>query len=270
MSSQLKFFGHILRFEKDKPADIYTLQKMIMMISGMPGKSDGGQNANGVGQGICLFSLFSRTKRTMLLISWVRKGNNSIQISLLRIVKRKEISSMLLKNCWSRKGNFFRPFKDWLQLANEMRDLLKRSVIFTWNWFKWRRSCPAGTPFPLQIIVGLLLLCKHICNLHIAKYEACISARKENAHGLSYPNTSCCVLPRGVTCRSIFNVWSLCWWTGSTCRKRITGPSLIFIMFLFKDKGLYLIKVVNVCFWAASILFYSHHIVLDTVLKRLC
>ena len=36
MSSQLKFFGHILRFEKDKPADIYTLQMMIMMISGMP------------------------------------------------------------------------------------------------------------------------------------------------------------------------------------------------------------------------------------------
>ena len=26
MSSQLKFFGHILRFEKDKPADIYKLQ----------------------------------------------------------------------------------------------------------------------------------------------------------------------------------------------------------------------------------------------------
>lgn len=69
MSSQLKFFGHILRFEKDKPADIYTLQMMIMMISGMPGKSDGGQNANGVGQGICLLSLFSRTKRTMPLIS---------------------------------------------------------------------------------------------------------------------------------------------------------------------------------------------------------
>ncbi|CAH3185753.1 unnamed protein product [Porites lobata] len=69
MSNQLKFFGHILRFEKDKPADFYTLQMMIMMISGMPGKSDGGQNANGVGQGICLFSLFSRTKRTMPLIS---------------------------------------------------------------------------------------------------------------------------------------------------------------------------------------------------------
>ena len=48
MSSQLKFFGHILRFEKDKPADIYSLQMMIRMISGMPGKSDGGQNANGV------------------------------------------------------------------------------------------------------------------------------------------------------------------------------------------------------------------------------
>ena len=182
MSSQLKFFGHILRFEKDKPADIYTLQMMIMMISGMPGKSDGGQNAKGVGQGICLLSLFSRTKRTMPLISWVRQGNDSMQISLVRIVKRKEISSMLLKNCWSRKMNFFfRPFK----LANEMRDLLKRSVIFTWNWFKWRRSCPAGTHFPLQIIVGLLLLCKHICNLQIAKYEVCILARKENAHGLS-------------------------------------------------------------------------------------
>lgn len=69
MSSQLKFFGHILRFEKDKPADIYTLQMMIMMISGMPGKSDGGQNVNGVGQGTCLLSLFSRTKRTMPLIS---------------------------------------------------------------------------------------------------------------------------------------------------------------------------------------------------------
>lgn len=68
----------------------------------------------------------------------------------------------------------------------------------------------------------------------------------------------------------IFNVWSLCWWTGSTCRIRIIGLSLIFIMFLFKDKGLYLIKVVNVCFWAASILFYSHHMVLVTVLKRLC
>lgn len=106
MSSQLKFFGHILRFEKDKPADIYTLQMMIMMISGMPGKSDGGQNANGVGQGICLLSLFSRTKRTMPLISWVRQGNNSMQISLVRIIKRKEISSMLLKNCWSRKMNF--------------------------------------------------------------------------------------------------------------------------------------------------------------------
>ena len=39
MSSQLKFFGHILRFEKDKPADIYTLQMMIMMISGMPGRA---------------------------------------------------------------------------------------------------------------------------------------------------------------------------------------------------------------------------------------
>ena len=69
MSSQLKFFGRILRFEKDKPADIYTLQMMIMMISGMPVKSDAGQNANGVGQGICLLSLFSRTKRTMPLIS---------------------------------------------------------------------------------------------------------------------------------------------------------------------------------------------------------
>ena len=139
-----------------------------------------------------------------------------------------------------------------------MRDLLKRSVIFTWNWFKWRRSCPAGTHFPLQIIVGLLLLCKHICNLQIAKYEVCILARKENAHGLSFPNTSCCELPRGVTCASIFNVWSLCWWTGSTCRIRITGPSLIFIMFLFEDKGLYLIKVVNVSephlFWFTVII----------------
>ena len=42
MSSQLKFFGHFLRFEKDKPADIDTLQMMIMMISGKPEKSDGG------------------------------------------------------------------------------------------------------------------------------------------------------------------------------------------------------------------------------------
>ena len=106
MSRQLKFFGHTSRFEKDKPADIYSLQMMIIMIWGMPGKSDGGQNANGVGQGICLLSLFSRTKRTMPLISWVRQGNNSMQISLVRIVKRKEISSMLLKNCWSRKMNF--------------------------------------------------------------------------------------------------------------------------------------------------------------------
>ena len=74
MSIQLKFFGNVLRFEKDKPADIYSLQIMIMMISGMPGKSDGGQNANGVGQGICLISLFSRTKNyATYLMSKARK-----------------------------------------------------------------------------------------------------------------------------------------------------------------------------------------------------